>query len=952
MKKIIVILLTFIHFIGYSIDNIDRVKTCPPKGGNQSGPQGSGGSEQTDPAPAKGAGLQIPVVAPVDPNEIIGPQGYVDADSLRWVSTDATLGYTIYFENDPEFATANAQRVEIRHTLDENADIYSFGLGSFGFGNMVFSIEDAPAIYQTRLDVRDSLGIYVDVVAGVDVSKREIFWLFSSIDPATNLPPLEADKGFLPVNDKEKHNGEGYVSFVMKAKSGIASGDSIKAQASIVFDTNEAIPTNVWKNTLDGVAPTSTFTAEQQKDRPTFYDFRFNAKDDQEGSGVRQVTVYLSRNKAPYEEYAVCRPDSIWKFEAESGSEYAFYTQAEDFAGNKEELKDKADFTIQMNGAPTDLFLSAETFQDDIAVDGFIGELSSEDTGGDDQVFTYALAEGEGAIHNDLFRIEGNRLLAGATFRCATETEYKIRIQTTDAGGLTFSKAFVLTMKHVLTNPEPLTMEVGICEGESYDFFGTRYSETGTYTYRKENEAMCDSVYILNLRVDPIPAKPSVTVSGNRLTSSALDGNQWFDEFGPISGATEQSFTPSVSGNYFVVVSNGGCESEPSDTYYVNMSGDHQVAWNLRSGWNWISVNLKSMTDPVAFLRPVQDQTERMLGQSQELTKDPVYGLVGELKTLVPSTSYKLRMSSGSSLTWGGEAFSAEEVAIALKRGWNWLGYVPTVELTPDVAFAEARPMRDDIIKGQTGFSSYDGTRWIGSLQQLKPGEGYMYYSGEDKTFHYSTAQATVLRNTIVNMDTENNVWNYDPYKYPDNMGMIAVVYNEDMKMEPGIYSVGAFAGDECRGVGVYVDGYLFMTVYGGTKGESISFKALENATGEELAVKETVRFGEETIGTLSQPFVLHVTNSSSVDVEGIEDIYLTVYPNPVRSLLNIGGDYHLVKSVTVLNLNGVPVIRKTLNGNSQLDMSMLSNGAYIVALETEKGFVYRKVLKSSNAKY
>ena len=135
-------------------------------------------------------------------------------------------------------------------------------------------------------------------------------------------------------------------------------------------------------------------------------------------------------------------------------------------------------------------------------------------------------------------------------------------------------------------NPEPLTLEVGICEGESYDFFGTSYSETGTYTYRKENEAMCDSVYILNLRVDPLPAKPSVTVSGNRLTSSALNGNQWFDEQGPIAGATEQSFTPSVSGNYFVVVSNGGCESEPSDTYYVNLSGNQQVAWNLHRGWN------------------------------------------------------------------------------------------------------------------------------------------------------------------------------------------------------------------------------------------------------------------------------------------------------------------------------------------------------------------------------
>src|SRR5699024_5619296 len=127
--------------------------------------------------------------------------------------------------------------------------------------------------------------------------------------------------------------------------------------------------------------------------------------------------------------------------------------------------------------------------QDDIAVDGFIGELSSEDTGGDNQTFRYALAEGDGAIHNDLFRIEENRLLAGTTFRCATETEYKIRVQTTDVGGLSFSKAFTLKMEQVLANPEPLTLEVGICEGESYDFFGTSYSETGTYTYRKENEA-------------------------------------------------------------------------------------------------------------------------------------------------------------------------------------------------------------------------------------------------------------------------------------------------------------------------------------------------------------------------------------------------------------------------------------------------------------------------------
>ncbi len=180
MKKSLLLIILSLVCVLIFADN--RIK-CNQ--GDKSGPQGSGGIEQTDPNDrTKGDGLDIPVYQPKDPNEIIGPQGY--DDSLHWVSTSAPLGYTIYFENDPEFATANAQKVEVRYTLDENADIYSFGLGTFGFGSFVFSVEDAPAIYQKRLDIRDSLGIYVDVVAGIDVTKREVFWLFSSIDPATN----------------------------------------------------------------------------------------------------------------------------------------------------------------------------------------------------------------------------------------------------------------------------------------------------------------------------------------------------------------------------------------------------------------------------------------------------------------------------------------------------------------------------------------------------------------------------------------------------------------------------------------------------------------------------------------------------------------------------------------------------------------------------------------------
>lgn len=77
-----------------------------------------------------GGGQDFAGATSIDPNEIIGPQGY---DSLQWVSINDVLNYTIYFENDPEFATANAQRVDVRFNFDAKAYIKGFGLSAFEF---------------------------------------------------------------------------------------------------------------------------------------------------------------------------------------------------------------------------------------------------------------------------------------------------------------------------------------------------------------------------------------------------------------------------------------------------------------------------------------------------------------------------------------------------------------------------------------------------------------------------------------------------------------------------------------------------------------------------------------------------------------------------------------------------------------------------------------------------
>ena len=67
----------------------------------------------------------------------------------------------------------------------------------------------------------------------------------------------QATWGFLPVNDSISGIGEGFVKFTMGPQPETHTEDSILAQASIVFDDNESISTNLWRNFIDAVPPAS-----------------------------------------------------------------------------------------------------------------------------------------------------------------------------------------------------------------------------------------------------------------------------------------------------------------------------------------------------------------------------------------------------------------------------------------------------------------------------------------------------------------------------------------------------------------------------------------------------------------------------------------------------------------------------------------------------------------------
>ena len=879
-----------------------------------------------------------------DPNEVIGPEGF---DSLRWVSINDVLNYTILFENDPEFATAAAQKVDVRFDFQNKAWMKGFGIGGYSFSNMSFPVAKLSNAYQNRIDLKDSLGYYVDLICGLDVAKQQGFWTFTTIDPETGYAPWQAEMGLLPVNDST-HVGEGAVTFQLKPYEGLKTGDTISIKANIVFDQNDTIPTNRWTNTIDAGNPESKLTAELHPTLPNVYNLKFTAKDDESGSGVRHVLLYLANHSGVYEEIDTCKVDSVLAFPVEAGKQYKLYSIAIDNTGNREPAKMEPDVILNFNTAPTDIALSDSIFQDDLAAGGFVGKLTSVDSD-ENSTFTYSLAEGEGALHNDFFQIEEDQLQIKNTFKCAEDSVYKVRISTTDEGGLSFCKSFTLYLKHVLEKPKPDTLDVTICEGDIYDFHGMEYEQAGVYRYSKDNEYMCDSVFVLNLTVLPLPEKPLVTFEGEKtLVSSADKGNQWYSIDGtPIEGATEQKFTPEDDGTYYVRVSNGSCTSQPSQAYRVFLSNATNLQMNLAKGWNWISSNLseEDNQDAITFLKPIEKVAERLVGHTTELYNDPKLGFVGNLKVLNPSEGYKLYVSDPVQNTWSGIAYRADSTIIQLYKGWNWIGYVPINSMVINEALANLEPSENDVLKTLDAFATYSDGKWTGTLDMMEQTVGYMYYSGKNTTFKYPYKNVYSILPEPTKSASMIAVlpWQYNPNAYPDNKTIIAEVYDDSGKALEGVYSVGAFVGKECRGMGKYVDGLLYMTVHGTiADNEKITFKAYENATSSECGIEETLDMDGVQTGTVKAPFIFHTSNST-----GIAKVtsFLNIYPNPVRNTMYINGDTNLIEDIKILSSNGSVVYSANKYNSEGIDVTALLSGVYIVALKTNEGYQYKKII-------
>ncbi|MBR4828235.1 MAG: hypothetical protein IKZ92_00315 [Muribaculaceae bacterium] len=90
---------------------------------------------------------------------------------------------------------------------------------------------------------------------------------------------------------------------------------------------------------------------------------------------------------------------------------------------------------------------------------------------------------------------------------------------------------------------------------------------------------------------------------------------------------------------------------------------------------------------------------------------------------------YKIQVSAACELSLTGVPVNPSEEVITIYPNNNWIGFPSGTSMTVDAAFAGLSPVSGDIVKSQRGSSVYNGSTWVGSVETLEPGQGYLYYS-------------------------------------------------------------------------------------------------------------------------------------------------------------------------------------------------------------------------------
>lgn len=448
-----------------------------------------------------------------------------------------------------------------------------------------------------------------------------------------------------------------------------------------------------------------------------------------------------------------------------------------------------------------------------------------------------------------------------------------------------------------------------------------------------------------------------LTVYSDSLKQDDLEFRIWDAANGKVYEATPSS-SIGFQNNQIVGTSDNPVIFDGKELQYENIP--------LSEGWNWISFNLAT-----EHLTHVADALENGDWVSGDVIKHDERGFdqysqssgwVGTLPALDNLSLFKLQTAQPQTLSVSGTPLDLASTSLAVAGGrWNYISFLPLVNMTVTEALAGYQASDQDVIKSQTGFSMYSSRNgWIGNLTYLEPGKGYMLYrkDASQVSFTYPVLSGSLATPRLASSSAGMRL-NPDQipvtsnYKFSDNMTLIANV-DPGFKLLDGD-EILAYHGTELRAKALAIadpetKGNAFFFNIAGANPGSLHFEVLRD--GKSVAQTDAVIgfVANEMYGTLTEPVTLHFEKSG---------VSTKLFPNPFQRTVSIqaileDGTHRI--EMSVYDVRGRLMVRDpetTVTGNSYQaiwngdapDGKPVAAGVYFIHLTVDgKSHIYRVV--------
>lgn len=436
--------------------------------------------------------------------------------------TTILLSNATIAENQP-----SETEVGLLSTEDEDADSHTYSLvsgdgdddnGSFSImnsqlltnGSFNFEIQSNLKI---RIEVQDQNGGTLSTsfeISITDVTESPTDIMLSNATISEN-EPIGTSIGILSTIDDD--NGETYTyTFV----SGTGDTDNTSFQlnsgneieSSQVFDAEQKSEYSIRLSTNDGngnqFEKSFSIFVTGQNDQPT--DITLStatlAENQSIGFEIGQLTT-ADGDIGDSHTYTLIQGDgavdnssftlmgdklkSSESFNFENKSSYSIRIQTTDVIGSS--FSKAFPLTItNVSESPTGLLLDNQSITENNGTGTVIGSLSTIDEDLN-ETYTYKLIEGDGSTGNSSFQIVDAKLQAAVIFDAETNSEFSIRLSTTDGDDNVFEKSFTITINDQNEAPTALSLSTNsISENEAIGFtigtLTTADQDTGdTHTY-------------------------------------------------------------------------------------------------------------------------------------------------------------------------------------------------------------------------------------------------------------------------------------------------------------------------------------------------------------------------------------------------------------------------------------------------------------------------------------